>query len=158
MKLLNLSLLAVALTVLLSPLAHAQVLKPIDPTQKADIGDKSVNLSTVQFETLSQPTRDLPGSSRVLPTAPLSKGNLSHPNVDTKNVDLESVEFSTISKPVLPQANFTAKRAAAGDKLSDESKKQLAHDKQKAPITERQIRPFTPGGMEELKKQLNTPH
>jgi hypothetical protein len=73
-------------------------------------------------------------------------------------VDLESVEFSTISTPILPQANFTAKRAAAGDKLSDENQKQLAHSKQKAPVTERQIRPFTPGGMEELKKQLATPH
>ena len=30
--------------------------------------------------------------------------------------------------------------------------------KQKAPINNRQIRPFTPGGEEELKKQLKDPH
>jgi hypothetical protein len=42
--------------------------------------------------------------------------------------------------------------------LNEASNKSLNDAKKKAPITERQIRPFTPNGEEELKKQLNEPH
>jgi hypothetical protein len=72
-------------------------------------------------------------------------------------VTLKSVEMSTVPEPVLPQVNFSAKRAAA-DKVNDQGSRQLDQTKQKAPITSRQIRPLTPKGEEELKKQLNTLH
>jgi hypothetical protein len=72
-------------------------------------------------------------------------------------VNLKSIEMPTVPQPMLPQVNFTAKRAAA-DKVNDRGTRQLDQTKQKAPITGRQIRPFTPGGEEELKKQLNTVH
>jgi len=143
------SLLAIAVVVLSVPFAGAQLLKPIDQTKRADVNDKSVNPGEVPFNTLSQPTHGLTNSA-------LSTGGLKFQDVDTKSVDLKSVEYSTVSTPVLPQANFTAKRIA--DKPSDASDKQLDYAKRKAPINDRQIRAFTPAGEEELKKQLNEPH
>jgi hypothetical protein len=65
--------------------------------------------------------------------------------------------MNSVSTTVLPKTNFTAKRAAV-DKSNDLAKKQVDQTKRVAPITDRQIRPFTPGGEEELKKQLNEPH
>ncbi len=150
MKLLNLSLLAVAIALFPSPRLNAQLLKPIDPNKQADINGKSVSPGEVKFNTLSLPLRDTPN-------AELSKGNLKLQDADTKNVtDLKSLEFSTVETHVVPKANFTAKRIAA--KSSDANNKKLDDAKKKAPITGRQIRPFTPGGEEELKKQLNEPH
>jgi hypothetical protein len=149
MKLWNLWLLPAVLAVSLSPLARAQLAKPIDPTKKADVGGKSVNPGEVRFNTLSQPTRDLPNSA-------LTKGDLKFQDVDTKGVELNSLQFSSVATSVIPKANFTAKRIA--DKTSDESDKRLDHVKKKAPINERQIRAFTPAGEEELKKQFKELH
>lgn len=149
MKLRRLSFLTVAFQILLFSGAGAQIFKPIDPNKKADIGDKSVNFGEAQFKVIPQPTRDQPNSS-------LSKGNLNLQEFETKQVDLNTLETSTVVKPVLPQANFTAKRIAV--KISDAGGKNLDHAKEKAPINKRQIRPFAPGGEEELKKQLNEPH
>ena len=149
MKLWKLSLLAAVLTALLSPLARAQLGKPIDPTKKADVGEKSVNFGEARFNTLSQPTRDLSNAA-------LTKGNLKFQDVDTKGVELNSLQFSSVATPVLPKANFTAKHIAY--KTSDESDKRLDHVKKKAPINQRQIRAFAPGGEDELKKQFNDPH
>ena len=149
MKLWHLSFCAAALAGLLCPLTGAQILKPLDPAKMADVSGKSVKPGDAQFKTLSQPMRDLPDSS-------LSKGDLTFPDIDNKNVKLKSVQFSTVSKPVLPKANFTAKRIA--DKWSNESGKQLDHARRKAPINERQIRAFATGGEDELKKQFNEPH
>jgi hypothetical protein len=77
--------------------------------------------------------------------------------MELNEVDLKSIEMSTVSEPVLPQVNFSAKRAAV-DKVNDQGARQLDQTKQKAPITSREIRAFTPGGEQELKKQLNTIH
>ena len=150
MKLLNLALLAVALALCPPPHLDAQILRPVDPNKKADVGDKSVKFGDAQLNTVSQPTADLPN-------AELSKGDLKLQNADTKNVsDLKSLEQPLVETHVVPQANFTAKRIVT--KSNDASRKNLDDAKKKAPITDRQIRPFTPGGEEELKKQLNEPH
>src|SRR5882672_4517518 len=90
MKLWKLSLLAAVLTALLSPLAHAQLGKPIDPTKKADVGEKSVSFGEARFNTLSQPTRD-PSN------AALTKGDLKFQDVDTKGVELNSLQFSSVA-------------------------------------------------------------
>ena len=88
MKLFNFSLLAVALVLFPSPRLNAQLLKPVDPNQKADIGDKSVKFGDAQLNTIARPTLDLP-------SAELSKGNLKLQDADTKNVtDLKSLDFS----------------------------------------------------------------
>ena len=149
MKLRRLILLTGALQILLFSGANAQLFKPIDPNQKADIGNKSVDFGEAQFKVLPQATRDQPGAT-------LSKGDLKLEGFETKQVDLKSLEMSTVVKPVLPQANFTAKRVA--EKISEEGGKNLDHAKEKAPVTNRQIRPFAPGGEQELKKQLSEPH
>ncbi len=144
-------LLVVALVAVLSPRAGAWTDPriPVDRTKLADVNGKTVSYSNVPFDTISQPTRDVPGS-------PLTKGVLKFQGVDLNNVDLSTRDMSTVSLPVLPKANFTAKRATA-DKQNDQTSKQVDHTTRKAPITDRQIRPFTPAGEEELKKQLNEP-
>ena len=151
---LKLTLLMVTLAGLLSQPATALVdpLKPIDVNKQADVGGKNVNFDDVRFDTISQGTRELP-------KAPLSKGDLKLENADVrdKHADFKMLEMSTISRPVLPKANFTAKRAVV-DKVNGEAQKQVDQTKQVAPITNRQIRAFTPAGEEELKNQLRDPH
>jgi hypothetical protein len=149
------ALLSITLTALLPALSPAQVLdqvkKPIDYSKQADVNGKNVTFGELHYGTVSPPTRA--GSA----TSPLSKGDLQLKRLELNEVNLKSVEMSTVSEPMLPQVNFTAKRAAV-DKVNDQGSRQLDQTKQKAPITSRQIRPFTPGGEEELKKQLNSPH
>jgi hypothetical protein len=149
------TLLAIILAALLSATARAQVLKEIDLTKQADVTDKTVNFSDMKFDTISQPMS-------VLPSAPLSKGNLKFQDVDQKKAEFNTVGMSTLlkptlDKPTLPQANFTAKRAAV-DVTSDEDRKEADQtDKKKAQINGRQIKPFNPAGEEDLKHQLNQP-
>lgn len=142
-----------ALAVLLPAPLFAQILdqikKPIDYSKKADVSGKTVTFGDLHYETVSQPTR---ATSR---TSPLTKGDLHLQRLDLHQVDLKSVEMSTVSEPVLPQVNFSAKRAAV-DKVNDRADQQLPQTKLKAPITSRQIRPLTPQGEEELRKQLST--
>ena len=147
---LGLTLLAVILTVFLSTPAHAQILKPIDTTKQADVTGKTVNFGNVQFGTLSQPTSILPSSS------PLSNGNLKFQDTDQKKAEFNTLGMPSISRPTLPQANFSTRRAAA-DVPCDQARKQAEQTKKKAQINGRQIHPFTPGGEEELKHQLNQP-
>lgn len=142
-------LLVVALTGLVSPPTRAELLKPIDRTKQADVNGKNVSFGDVSFDAISQPTREVPQS-------PITRGDLKPRGADLKNVDLGTLEISTVSLPVLPKANFTAKHAAA-DKQNDQTSKQVDRMSQKAPITDRQIRPFTPAGQEELKRQLSEP-
>jgi hypothetical protein len=127
-----------------------QITKPLDYNKQADVSGKSVTFGDLHYGTISQPTRI--GST----PSPLSKGDLQLQRMELNEVNLKSIEEPTVSQPVLPQANFTAKRAVA-DKVNDRATRQLDQTKQKAPITDRQIRPFTPAGEEELKKQLNSP-
>ena len=149
------ALLSIALATLLPALSSAQLLdqikKPLDYSKQADVNGKTVTFGDLHYETVSQPTRA--GST----TSPLSKGDLQLQRMELNEVNLKSVEMSTASEPVLPQVNFSAKRAAA-DKVNDQGTRQLDQSKQKAPITGRQIRPLSPAGEEELKKQLNTLH
>jgi hypothetical protein len=149
------ALLSITLTALLPTLSPAQVQeqksKPLDYTKRADVSNKNVTFGDLRYGTGSQPTRS--GST----ASPLSKGDLQLQRMELNEVDLKSVEMSTVPEPVLPQVNFSAKRAAV-NKVNDQSNRQLDQTKQKAPITDRQIRALTPAGEEELKKQLNTPH
>jgi hypothetical protein len=147
-------LLAVILAALLSTLARAQVLQPIDRTKKADVNDKTINFSDVQFDTISQPMSVLPG-------APLPKGNLKFQDIDQKKAEFNTLGMSTISKatldePTVVQANFKAKRAVV-DVPNDDNGKQADQTRKKAPINGRQIKPFNPSGEEDLKHQLNQP-
>jgi hypothetical protein len=147
------AVLTIAFAGIVSPLVEAQVLKPVDINKQADVGGKNVNYSDLQFDSVSQPAHDLPSKS------PLSKGDLKLQDADGKDyvVDLKMLDMPTVSTPVLQKANFTAKRAAV-DKQNDLAKKQVPQTTQKASITNREIRAFTPSGEEELKKQLNEPH
>jgi len=148
------ALLSIALAALSPALSLAQVLeqakKPLDYTKQADVNSKTVTYGDLHFDTISQPTR--PGST----TSPLSKGDLQLQRLDLNEISHKSVDLSTISEPTVPRVNYTAKRAAA-DKVNDLASRQLDQSKQKAPITDRQIHAFTPGGQEELKKQLDSP-
>ena len=149
------ALLSIALAALLPARSPAQILdqikKPFDYSKQADVNNKTVTFGDLHYGTVSQPTRALST------TSPLSKGDLQLQRMELNAVNLQSIEMSTIPEPVLPQVNFTAKRAAA-DKVNDRATQQLDQTKQKAPINSRQIRPLTPAGEEELKKQLNTLH
>jgi len=142
-------LLTVIVESTLLSLAGAQVLRPIDPSKKADVDMKSLSLGDAQFQTVTQPTRDQPAAT-------LSKGTLSLQDIQEKQIDFQTLEKPTVEKPTLHQPNFTAKRIPV--EINEASNKNLDHAKKKAPITNRQIRPFAPGGEQELKKQLNEPH
>jgi len=144
-----------ALTIVLPTLLCAQEpkykVKPLDYSKQADVNGKIVHFNDLQYGTISPPIR------RSSTASPLSKGDLQLPTVELNEVKPNSVELSTLSEPVLPQVNFTAKRAAT-DKPSVQASRQLAQTKQNAPITNRVIRAFAPGGEEELKNQLNKLH
>ena len=144
-------LLVVAVIAVPSPRARAWTnpRTPVDRTKQADVNDKNVTYGDVTFGTISQPTR-------IEPRSPLTKGDLKLQGLDLNNVDLSTRDMSTVSLSVLPKANFTAKRATV-DKQNNQTTKQVDHTTRKAPITDRQIRPFTDAGEEELKRQLNEP-
>ena len=149
---LTLSTIALAGLLLQSAMALTDPLKPLDVNKVADVGGKNADLNDVQFDTISQGTRELPQS-------PLSRGDLRFKNADlsTKHAGFKVLEMPTVSKPTVPTTNFSAKRAV-GDRMNDEAQKQVEQTKQVAPITNRQIRAFTPAGEEELKDQLKDPH
>jgi len=142
-------LLAIALVVLSLSRASAQVVKPVDPNKKADIDTKPLNFGAAQFSTISEPINSQPN-------AVLSKDPLNLSSVPAKHVEFQSLEKPTLEQATLPQCNFTPKHLAVTP--ATVSTKKLDHAQQKAPINKRQIRPFAPGGEEELKKQLNEPH
>jgi hypothetical protein len=147
---LGLILQAVICALLFSLPVRAQIVKPIDRTKQADVNDKTLSFGDVPLNTLSQPTSDLSGS-------PLPKGELKFQDVGQKNADLKTLEMPTVSTPSLPRSNFTTRRAAADVPSDETNKKQAEQARKKAQINERQIRPFTPAGEEELKRQLNEP-
>ena len=128
-----------------------QVTQPLDRSKQADVNQKTLSFGDVPMNTLSQPMRVLPGS-------PLSKGDLKLEQLDQKKAEFNTtpMNMNTVPTPSLPQANFNTQSAAA-DVPSDKTGKQAEEAKKKTPITERQIKPFTPAGEEELKHQLNDP-
>jgi hypothetical protein len=141
---------AAAITVFTAPVP-AQVFKPIDPTKLADVNGKNLQLGTADLKTIATDTREM-GRASVSDKTAVLKGNAA----GLKRLELQTLDLGNITKTNLLYQNFTAKRAVIADKA------QLAKDldsvrKTKVPIAKREIRPFTPGGEEELKKQLNTP-
>ena len=143
--------LTTVLPTLLSAQDPKQTIKPLDYTRQADVNGKTVHFDDLHLGTVSQPIRESSTAS------PLSKSDLRFQSLELNELKPNSVELSTLSQPVLPKANFTAKRAAA-DRTNDQASRQLDLSKRDAPITNRVIRPFTPGGEEELKNQLNKLH
>ena len=126
--------------------APAQVLRPINPNQRAsDIENKNVQFGNVHLETLTHGTR----ATKIAPG--LGK-NASFKNVNLSHVDLKMLSFSDLPMKTLPRQNFMAKRAVLPDKVPPQE--QLGLIRTKAPITKREIRAFTPAGEQELRKQL----
>lgn len=146
----GLILLASTFVAFLSLSARAQIMQPLDRSKEADVNSKVLNYGNAPLSTLSQPTTVLPGS-------PLPKGDLKFQDVSQKKADLNTLEMNTVPLATLPKANYTAKRATA-DVPNDQSGKQADQTQKKAKINEREIKPFTPAGEEELKHQFNDPH
>jgi hypothetical protein len=128
-----------------------QMKKPLDYSKQADVTGKNIQLGDLHYGTVPQSSPALSGGS------PLTKGDLHLQNADLGEIQLKSVDLSTVSQPVLPQANYEGKRAVA-DKDNDKATVQADETKQNAPITNRQIRVFAPGGEEQLKQQINKLH
>ena len=130
--------------------ARSQVFKPIDPSKRADdIQNKDVRFGTTESKTVTMNTKEMsrsPVSSKMV----VLKGD-----VELNRLELQTLSLGTLTKSSLPQKNFTPKRAVIiVDKVRSE--KELDDVRQtRAPVAQRQIRPFAPGGEEELKKQIN---
>lgn len=127
--------------------ASAQVLKPIDPHKLADPNGKTIEMPTVHFDTVPQPTRPQPVS-------PLSR-QVREPadTVPTRNVDTRALSYPTVPATVLPQQNFAPKRAVVAGPLPAAATIKTP----RAEINPRVIYPFTPAGTEELKEQFKNP-
>ncbi len=123
---------------------HAQLLQPIDLTKQADVDNQSAVLPTLGFGTRVEPTRGLTLS-------PLSGKEPKLKAYETRQLDLNTTELSFISTRTMPQQNFTAQRSA----VTDQMLVQPFVSTSQAPITDRQIKAYTPTGTEELKKQLS---
>ena len=124
----------------------AQVFRPVDPSKQAEVNGKTVTLPSVNFQTLPQGSRSF--SILSLPGNQPAQAD----DVQNKSVDLNVVSLPTITAPTLSKTNIVFSDVA-GKKLDTKDLSTAI-----APITNRQIRAFAPGGEEELKKQLNTPH
>jgi hypothetical protein len=127
--------------------ANAQILKPVDPTKQADVNGKFVNPANLNLKEVEQPTRSFPRSPR-------SDERQMLPQVELKTIDPQQIQLSGYATRTVPLQNFTAKRAAISEKPRNEKDVKRT----KAPIKDREIHAYTPGGEEELKKQLNEPH
>ena len=129
--------------------ANTQVIQPVDPEKQADVDGEAVSLPNVQFETLSQGSADF--SVLALPASQPAQAA----DVQKKSVDLNSMSLTTLAPPMLSHTNNVFPTVgASGEKFET---KELSTTTSKAPITNRQIRAFTPSGTEELKEQLNKP-
>jgi hypothetical protein len=129
--------------------AVAQVFRPVDPSKQTEVKGKTVTLPNVNFQTLPQGSRSF--SILSLPGNQPAQAD----DVQNKSVDLNAVSLPTITAPTLSQTNiaFPTVVGASGKNLDTKDLPSAM-----APITNRQIRAFAPGGEEELKKQLNEPH
>lgn len=123
---------------------HAQLLEPIDFSKQADIDKQSAALPTLDLNTRVEPIRGLSLS-------PLSGKEPNLKWFQTHQVDLNTTEFSIIHLRTMPQQNFTAQRSVVSDQMLVEPF--VSTDT--APISDRQIKAYTPTGTEELKKQLS---
>jgi hypothetical protein len=128
--------------------AVAQVFRPVDPTKQADVNNKTVTLPGVNFQTLPQGSRSF--STLTLPVNRPTQAT----DVQNRSVNLNTVSLPMITAPTLTRTNITfSDVAGTGKKLGTNDLPTSI-----APITNRQIRAFTPAGEEELKKQLNELH
>ncbi|MGD0016716.1 MAG: hypothetical protein ABSC38_04260 [Verrucomicrobiia bacterium] len=136
---------------MLTASVSAQVFKPIDPTKNADaINGKDLQFDTAKLKTVTPGTREMKGASVSDKFVEL-KGD-----VEFTKLKLQTLDLATVTKPDIPHKNFTAKRVAVTDNVRPD--KDLDDVRQaKAPISQRQIHPFMPGGEEELIKQLGKP-
>jgi len=125
--------------------ARAAVLTQIDPHKLADVTGQTVDLPTVQFDSVPQ-------QFRTMPVAPVSGKTVDrHQTVATKNVELNTLDFPLVPSKTVPLTNFAAKRATleqppieTGTATTDNAK-----------INSRVIRPLTPAGQQDLKDQIN---
>jgi hypothetical protein len=72
-------------------------------------------------------------------------------DVTLSETTLRTVRFNSVTLTDVPRQNFSAKRAQANDQVRRDREVAKAN----ARITDRQIRPHTPAGEQELKDQLN---
>lgn len=130
--------------------AWADVFTPIDVNKQADVNGRAVEMPVVNFDALPQPTRAFPVASQSDRRAEPGKP------VEAKTVNFDTLQFSTIETKVIPQANYTAKRAIIKDEtIVTERRDSPTAETHRAKINERVIRPVTPEGERELKQQLN---
>lgn len=108
---------------------------------------KSLQLPTLNYDNLPQPTRTEPVSPVSSQRRPAGK------TIENKTINTDTLQYGTLSFKMLPQTNFTAKRAAVAGPRPAETV-----STPRAVIERRVIRAVTPEGAEELKKQLNEPH
>lgn len=131
---------------LLSATAHAQVVRRSVPTRAADVNDKSVETTTLQFGTIPQTTR----TGTVVPLS--GQRREAGKIVTTKTVETPAtLRRATVPGHVVPQANFTAKNATVAGVLPPSE----IITPSRADIEKRVIYVNTPEGVEELKRQFN---
>lgn len=123
----------------------AGVFTPIDPHKQADVTGQTVDLPTLQFDSVAQPYRTLPGATVTGQTV-----DRSH-TVATKNVELNTLDFARVPTKTVPLTNFTTKRAP----LDQPPIETGTTPTDSAKINSRTIRPLTPTGHQELKDQIN---
>jgi hypothetical protein len=128
--------------------AHGQLVQPAAPHKSADdVNNKTVSFPGASFDSLPQLTHATAES-------PLNRKHVRLKDVSSNQLEWRSLSLGAVKTKNLPQSNFVAKRAA----ISTQRREFHVIKTSNAPITNRQIRAFTPGGEDELRRQLNTPH
>jgi hypothetical protein len=142
---------ALLVAILAAGSATGQVLRTIDPNQHVEANDKFVGMPTVNFGTVPQPTR----SQTVSPLSNQMRERAG--NVETKYVDApKTLSYSTVPTTTLTRQNFVPKRSVA--ELPDKVAPAKNIEEPTATVPTMVIRPLSPTGQDELKKQLATPH
>ena len=122
----------------------ADFLRPVDPGRQAEIDGMDIDAGDLDLRSIPQPTRSTPVVTDAGKKAPTSDVTLSE-------TTLRTVRFNSVTLTDVPRQNFSAKRAQANDQVRRDREVAKAN----ARITDRQIRPHTPAGEQELKDQLN---
>ena len=136
----------------LSGHARAGLHDRIDTSRTADVSGKTVDMPTVNFDTIGLPTREMrssPVSNQRHETAgTVEMKRVEFSTLEMRNVELRNAEMRTHS---FPQSNFTPKRAAIPEKQIPVETVPTGS----APVTDRVIRTGSPAGQDELRQQLN---
>lgn len=130
--------------------AWADVFTPIDVNKQADVNGQTLSMPVLNPGTVGQPTRSQPVSPLTRKRAESGKA------VETRRVDdLETLQFPMVETKVVPQANFSAKRAMIADDVIDARRVPTSNvEHKRATVHGRVIRPLTPAGEQELKDQF----